>query len=128
MSIHTSYSTVARDRALAQQRQDREDREAQEQRAQEERDEANRKIRDARLQALDDKKAAERAERLATEDASFIDTLRRRYLAADPTATEESFIADLPEIRRQARIAAAVTGPSPDGELNAQRAAASHYF
>jgi len=122
-----SYSTVDRDRALAQQRRDREDREAGAVAEQQRRDDENAKLRAARLQAIDDRKAAERAERLAAEDATFVATLRRGYLAADPMATEESFVADLPEIRRSARIFAAVNGPN-DGELARQRQAAHDAF
>ena len=129
MSIHATnpYATTDRDRALAQQRQDREDREAGAAAEQQRRDEENAKLRAARLQAIDDRKAAERAERLAADDQAFVADLRRGYLASDPMATEESFVADLPEIRRQARIAAAVNGPN-DGELARQRQQAHDAF
>jgi len=61
------------------------------------------------------------------DDQAFVAEFRRGYLASDPMATEESFVADLPEIRRQARIAAAVNGPN-DGELARQRQQAHDAF
>jgi len=129
MSIHATnpYATAERDRALDRQRQDREDREATAVKAQQERDTENARIRAARLQGIEDRKAAAQAERLAADDQAFVAELRRGYLASDPMATEQSFLADLPEIRRQARIASAVTGLSQDG-LAAQRQHAADWF
>ncbi len=128
MTIHTNpYSTVDRDRALAQQRVDREERDAEAARAQRQRNEENAKIRAARLQGIEDGREAEREERLASADADFVDARRRGYLASDPTATEADFQRDLVEIRRNHRIAAAVNGPN-DGELALQRQRANDYF
>ncbi len=128
MSIHTNpYRTVEQDRALDRQRQDREDRDAEAARAQRQRNEENAKIRAERLQGIEDRREAEREERLAADDADFVDARRRGYMASDPTATEESFQHDLPEIRRSHRIAAAVNGPNED-ELAVARADAARYF
>jgi len=53
---------------------------------------------------------AERAERIRAADEVFTTEVRRRYLSADPLATVDDFAADLPEIRRRHRIAAALVG------------------
>ena len=50
------------------------------------------------------------AEQRCVADGLFVDQQRRPYLEADPAATEEQFRADLPEIRRRHRIAAALAG------------------
>ncbi len=127
MSMTNPYGTPAQAQALAHQRAEREEREAEAAAEQQRRVEENRKIRDARLKALDDKKVAERAERLAAEDREFVATLRRRYMSSDVTATEADFQRDLPELRRLHRLNAAVHGPS-DSELAAARRDASQYF
>ncbi len=121
------YGTAAQTQGLAQQRRDREEREDEAVRAQQQRDDENAKLRAARLQAIDDRKAAERAERLAAKDREFIEKLRQRYLASDPLATVEDFERELPELRRRHRMDAALNGPT-EQELAAQRTNASRYF
>jgi len=59
---------------------------------------------------IEAKLAAEQTERRRVADEVFVNEFRRRYLASDPTASEADFAADLPEIRRQHRIAAALVG------------------
>ena len=100
-------------------------------------DEAKRQEREALARPIREKRAAEaeakrkaadarRAALVAAEDAKLVDALRRRYLASDPTATEAQFQADLPELRRQHRLNAALRGGSAD---EAARAAnARRYF
>ena len=87
----------------------------------------NAKVRDVRLMKLEDEKQAKHREWAANQDAGFVERLRGRYLSSDPLATEADFQRDLGEIRRQARIAAAVNGPN-DGELARQRQQAHDAF
>ncbi len=87
----------------------------------------NQAIRDARLKKLADAKEAERNERLATEDAAFVDERRRRYLASDPLATEDDFQRDLPEIRRQWRIEQSLSNGPTEQETAMRRANALRY-
>ena len=68
---------------------------------------ANDDLKAQRFAAVDAKRAADAAERTTAADARFVAELRGKYLAADPTATAADFQRDLPEIRRQHRIAAA---------------------
>jgi hypothetical protein len=49
----------------------------------------------------------------AEAETRFTDELRGKYFAADPGATEAEFQVDLPLIRRQHRIKAALAGPAP---------------
>ena len=100
-------------------------------------DEAKRQEREALARPIRERRAAEaaskreaeaarRAELVAAEDAKLVAELRRRYLGSDPTATEAQFQADLPELRRQHRLNAALGGASAD---EAARAAnARRYF
>ena len=89
--------------------------------------------RRAERQAKEEQEAAERdakeAERRERADARFVARLRDNYLAADPSATEDDFRRDLPEIRRQHRIAAATAGDSDAAaaDLAARRAHARLY-
>ena len=60
---------------------------------------------------------AARRQRAADDEATFVERLRRTYLGADPSASEADFQRDLPDIRRQHRIAAVLnTGVEAERE------------
>ena len=67
------------------------------------------KLRDERLAKQEAEREAARRQGAADDEAAFIAPLRRTYLGADPSASEADFQRDLPEIRRQHRIAAVLT-------------------
>ncbi len=68
----------------------------------------NDRLRAEHLKKVDaDRKAKADAGRKSVED-QFVDGLRKKYLAADPSATEAEFQEDLPKLRRQHRIDAAL--------------------
>lgn len=74
----------------------------------------NARLRTERLAKRDAERDAQREARRREEDVRFVDGLKARYLAADPLATEGDFARDLPEMRRQHRIAAALPSGSAD--------------
>ncbi len=86
----------------------------------------NEQLRLARLARLDADRVARQTDREKQEDERFVGDLRARYLAADPSATAEDFAADLPEIKRQHRIKAALSGGADDGRA-ARADTASRY-
>jgi len=83
----------------------------------------NEQLRLARLARLDADRVARREARQQAADERFVGDLKAKYLAADPSATPEAFQADLPEIKRQHRIKAALSGGDDDGAARAATAA-----
>ena len=79
----------------------------------------NDRLRDERLTRLDEEREQKRAEAHRRDEDAFVATLRTRYLAADPSATEADFQADLPEIRRRHRIDQALRTEAPDAAARA---------
>lgn len=75
----------------------------------------NDKIRTDRLAAIETERAARAAEWRAEATEAVLAELRDRYLRSDPAASEEDFVADLPEIQRRRRIDAAVSDPQTRG-------------
>ncbi len=71
-------------------------------------------LKEAAASAEAEKKAADAAARAASADKRFVADLRRRYLASDPRATEADFQRDLPELRKQRRIAAVAGATTED--------------
>lgn len=63
------------------------------------------------LAGLETKRKAEDQARHDADEARAVDAIRTRYFRADRLATEADFQRDLPEIRRQQRIAAAMQQP-----------------
>jgi hypothetical protein len=75
------------------------------------------KVKATRLAEQEAEREAERQQLASEQEASFVDGLRQKYFAADPSVTEAEFLEDLPKIRRQHRIAAALSGqPTNDNE------------
>jgi len=83
----------------------------------------NEQLRLARLARLDADRVARQTDREKQEDERFVGGLRTKYLAADPTATDADFQRDLPEIRRQHRLAAALKDAPDDRTARAANAA-----
>ncbi len=67
-----------------------------------------------------EKKAADAAARAEAADKRFVADLRRRYLASDPKATERDFERDLPELRKQHRMAAVAGTSTADDKARAR--------
>jgi len=82
----------------------------------------NEQLRLARLARLDADRVAKREARQQAADERFVGDLKARYLAADPTATPQEFERDLPEIRRQHRLAAALKEAPDDGRARPDNA------
>ncbi len=70
-------------------------------------------LRDAQ-EADRHRREQEQQQRRDRLDAAVVDELRRGYLAADPTATEEGFQAALPELREARRRRLALEGDPRD--------------
>jgi hypothetical protein len=68
----------------------------------------------------------QREAQVAAANEKLVSDLRRRYLASDPTATEEEFQRDLPELRRKHREAA-VLGVNDGRAEAARRESAQRY-
>jgi len=83
----------------------------------------NEQLRLERLARLDADQEARREGRRQAAAARFVGDLRAKYMSADLAASEGDFQADLPEIRRQHRIAAALKGGDDDGAARAANAA-----
>jgi len=83
----------------------------------------NERLRLERLARVDAAQEEKRAARRRRDDDIFIGDLKDRYLAADPLATDADFDRDLPEIRRQHRLAAALRGEADDRSARAANAA-----
>jgi len=65
------------------------------------------------IAGIEAKREEVRAALTAEAETRFTGELRGKYFAADPGATEAEFQADLPDIRRQHRITAALAEPTP---------------
>jgi len=83
----------------------------------------NEKLRAERLARLDAERVARQTDREQQEDERFVAGLREKYMSADGTATAAEFAEDLPAIRREHRIKAALSGGADDGRAPAANAA-----
>jgi len=84
--------------------------------------EQNDRLRRERLAKLDADQEARREARRRRDDDRFVAGWKAKYLAADPAATDADFARDLPELRRQHRLAAALKDAPDDGRARADNA------
>ena len=69
---------------------------------------------EAKKQAEQACRDREASERQAAKEAELVGTLRRRYLSADPAASEADFQRALPALREEHRRAAVANGVTAD--------------
>ena len=117
--------TQTTQQALAQQRADREAREVEARKQAEARRAENDRLRAARLRAIDDDRAAKRAEADAADVAALKETYRRDFLAL-PGATAEGFEAAWPGMLAAWHAREAVA--RPERALQALRATGDYSF
>ncbi|MDP9473329.1 MAG: hypothetical protein M3Q71_22145 [Chloroflexota bacterium] len=77
-------------------------------------------LKEQAAREAEEKRAADAASRAEAADKRFVADLRRRYLASDPRATEADFQRDLPELRKQRRIAAVAGASTEDDKARAR--------
>lgn len=77
-------------------------------------------VKEEAARAEEERKAADAAARAEAADKRFVSELKRRYMAADPKATEVDFLRDLPELRKQHRMAAVAGATTADDRARAQ--------